>query len=156
MEQIEQKFFDICERYNDPENNNFKGALLFKAFQNEKLDEELLTSYVTIKEKFDCLYAFLLTRSRIIEISTYSTMCITQSKKFKEIKKISLEQSFDDREIEKILKDEALPERVQLRMSFIDHSNQPEDFSLDNIEKRENIIQVLEFARVLSGLQTGI
>lgn len=153
MEKIEQKFFDDCKKYNDRENNNFKGSLLYKAFENEKYEEELLASYITMKEKFDCLYAFLLTRSRIIEISAYSTMCITQSKKIKVIKKISLEQSFDDKVVEKILNDEMLPERVQLRVSFIDPINQVEDFAIDNVEKSEDVLQVLEFAKSLSRLQ---
>lgn len=156
MEQIEQKFLDVCEMYNDCENKNFKGSLLFQSFQKAKLDEELLASYVTIKEKFDCLYAFLVTRSRILEISVYSTMCITQFKRYKEIKKISVEKSFDDNQIEKIISEEALPERVQLKVSFVDHTNQTEDLSFENIEKREDIIQVLEFARMLSQLQAEI
>jgi hypothetical protein len=154
MEQIEQDFFDVCQMYNNPENNDFKGALLFESFKNAKLNEELLASYVNIKEKFDCLYAFLVTRTRILEISVYSTMCITQSKRFKEIKKILVEKAFDEQEIQKIITDEVLPERVQLKISFVDFTNQTEDVSLENIEKREDIAQALEFAKMLSKLQT--
>lgn len=153
VENIEKSFYELCQKYNNPDNNDYKGSLLYKAFESEKYGEELLASYITSKQKFDCLYAFLITKSRIIEINSYSTMFIVSSKKFKYIKKVVVEQDFDDKQVEEMLSNNIYPERVQIKAYFVDYSNEVEELSWENIESKENIAHAVEFGRRLFQLQ---
>lgn len=150
---VEQNFYELCLKYDNKANNDYKGSLLYKAYENEKYGEELLASYIMVKEKFDSVYAFLLTKTRIIEINSYSTMYIVTTKKFKYISKVTVEQEFDDKLIKEILNDEVIPERVQLRVQFVDYRNEIEELVWEGIEKKEDIIQVLNFANKLKQIQ---
>ena len=146
MKSNESKLREVCKTYNNYENDDFKGDLLYKAFEDFKYEEELLASYITPKQKFDCIYGFLLTNTRIIEISSYTTMYTITIKRYKQIKKVILEREIDDSQAKNVLLDEAKLERVQVRLTFIDCNNQEEEFVWENIESEESIDQAIDFA----------
>lgn len=153
MQDAEKEFFDACQKYIDADNNQFKGSLLYKAYTDVKYGEELLASYIVKKEKFDSIYAFVLTKTRIIEISVYSTMFIVSSKRYKNIKKIMVEKDFDDKTIQGLLEDKGTLDRVQIKFLVVDDTNSTEEISWENIDSQEDISQALNFAEKLSQIQ---
>lgn len=154
MSEAENNFINACQKYINHDERVFKGKLLYKAYMEEKRNEELITSYVAAKEKFDCTQAFLLTKTRLIEINAYSTMYIVTIRKYKSIKKFTIEREFDNELVENILENKAFPERVQVKITFIDHSNEHEEILWENIEDKDCIIQAQDFVEKLSLLQT--
>lgn len=155
MQENEKKFYDYCKSFNNSDKGELKGDLIFGAYEKEKHNEELLASYVLPKQKFDCLYAFIVTKTRIIELSAYSTMFTVSIKRYKSIKKVVFEQAFDDRQVEQFIKGNVYPERVQIKLQLIDEQNQPEEFVWENIEIKENIIQAIDFANKLNEVQAN-
>jgi hypothetical protein len=156
MLEVEKRFRDLCQQYDNTEENDYKGSILLKVFESQKFGEDLLAAYITIKQKFGCLNAFIITSTRIIEINAYTTMYITNSRKYKSIKKVNIEQAFDDRQVEKMLHDEINPERIQIRLSVIYDNNEAEEFVWENIEDKVNILNALEFSKQLLKIQAGV
>jgi hypothetical protein len=156
MLEVEKRFNKVCMEYDDPGENDYKGSILLKTFENQKFGEDLLAFYITVKQKFDCINAFIVTATRIIEINAYTTMCITNSRKYKSLQKINIEQAFDDRQIEKVLHDEIKPERIQIRLAFICDNNETEEFVWENEEDEESIFGALNFSKQLLKIQAGI
>lgn len=155
MADLEKDFYELCKKHNDQKNNDFKGFLLFKSFKEQKCGEVLLANFVIDKSKFDSIFAVILTQTRIIEINTYSTMNIVSTLKFKQINKVIVQQEFDDKKVKEILKDEEYPERVQLKVQFVNSNNSIEELSWDNVDQIDNIKQVLNFANVIRQLQAN-
>lgn len=153
MAQHESGFIKLCNKFNDYEKNDHKGDLIIKAYKEHIFDEDLLAFYIIQKQKFDCLYGFLLTKSRLIEISAYSTMYTINIKKYNAIKKMILEKEFDENKTKKIIAGEILPERIQLRFTYVDINNQEEEIIWESIENKENIAQAIEFADEIFRLQ---
>ncbi len=153
MRELENQFLNQCSIYNDYENNDYKGDLIIKAYKEHIFDEDLLAFYIALKQKFDCLYGFLLTKNRIIEISAYTTMYTINIRKYKAVKKVILEKEFDETKIKKFIASEMLPERVQVRFSYLDINNQEDEIVWEGIEKKESITQAIEFAENIFRLQ---
>lgn len=149
MNQNEINMHEVCKKFNNYENKDFKGDLLFKAYEDYKYEEDLLSSYIAAKEKFDCLYGFFLTNTRIIEINAYSTMYTVTIKKYKAIKKIVLEKEFDNNKINNVLSEKIDAERLQLRVTYVDINGQEEEYNWEHMESEDNINQADVFAKRL-------
>lgn len=154
MQELEKSLSETCKKYNDYENEILKGDLIYNSFLENQLGEELLAYYVVPKQKFDCLYGILFTNTRIIEVNSYSTMVSLSVKKYKQIKKIIFEKEFDAANIKAILSNESWPERVLLKITYIDIDDQEEEISWEKIENEENIIDVMTFVKLITKIQS--
>ena len=156
MMEAERNFHEMCRQYNDANANDHKGDLLHNAFDKYKYDEDLLAFYVAPKTKFDCLYGFLVTQTRIFEINTYTTMVTVTVRKYKDIKKVVFEREFEEKNAKKVVDGESRPERVQLKFSYVDQNNNEEEVVWESIINKENIIHATDFANTLLELQYDI